>query len=235
MTSHPLVVARHGARRPATRPRPSIASGGPSACSRTAARPSSSPPIRCSSTRCATSSASIWRRPTAPWCCAWTRRARSRRSIGPSRCCRCGPGQPERRSHDYQRHGTTLAVRRARRGDRQGDRPLLTSATAPSEFLNFLRAVDAEVPRRSRRPSGDGQLRHATRPRRSAPGSPGGVAHKPIWSILLEIMINTGPFFVGTVSIVITWPLSAPPKRFSLITKLRGNGHQPQTVEVNIL
>ena len=30
----------------------------------------------------------ITTRPSARWCCAWTRRARSRRWTGPSRCCR---------------------------------------------------------------------------------------------------------------------------------------------------
>jgi transposase len=40
----------------------SRASGAPSACSRIARRPSSSPPTRCSSTRCATSSGCTWLR-----------------------------------------------------------------------------------------------------------------------------------------------------------------------------
>ena len=42
--------------------------GAPSACSRTARRPSSSPAIRCSWTRSATSLGSICRRRTARWC-----------------------------------------------------------------------------------------------------------------------------------------------------------------------
>ena len=42
--------------------------GAPSACSRIAARRSSCRVIPSSSTRCATSSASIWRRRIAPWC-----------------------------------------------------------------------------------------------------------------------------------------------------------------------
>ena len=79
------------ARRPATRPRPSTASGRPSACSRTAARRSSCRAIRSSWRRCATSSASTSPRPSARWCCASTRRARSRRSTAPSRSCPCAP------------------------------------------------------------------------------------------------------------------------------------------------
>src|SRR3979490_83285 len=45
-----------------TRPRPSIASGEPSACSRTARKASSFRPIHCSLRRCATLSGSTWRR-----------------------------------------------------------------------------------------------------------------------------------------------------------------------------
>ena len=45
--------------------------------------------------------------PTGRWCCASTRSARSRRWTAPSRSCRCAPGVPERRTHDYMRHGTT--------------------------------------------------------------------------------------------------------------------------------
>jgi transposase len=33
-------------------------------------------------------------RPTAPWCCAWTRSRGSRPSSGPRRCCRCAPASP---------------------------------------------------------------------------------------------------------------------------------------------
>jgi transposase len=47
-------------------------------------------------------------------------------------------GQPERRSHDYQRHGTLSLFAALGCGDGQGHRPLL---------LKFLRTVDAEVPR----------------------------------------------------------------------------------------
>ena len=60
------------------------------ACSRTGSRASSCRATLSSSTRCATSSASISTRRTARWCSASTRRARSRRSTAPSRCCPCG-------------------------------------------------------------------------------------------------------------------------------------------------
>jgi transposase len=105
---------------------PSIftASGRPSGCSRTGRKPSSCRAIRCSSTRCATSSASIWRRPSGRWCCASTRSRKSGRSTAPSPCCRCaraGRG-PHARLHAAWH---PVAVRRARCGDRQGDRALL--------------------------------------------------------------------------------------------------------------
>ena len=68
--------------------RRSAVCGRRSACSRTAARPSSCRTIRCSSTRCAISSAFTSRHPTGRLSLASTRKARSRRSIGSSRSCR---------------------------------------------------------------------------------------------------------------------------------------------------
>jgi len=59
-----------------------------SACSRTAARRSSYRTIRCSSTRCATSSGFTSRRPTGRSFSASTRKARSRPSTASSRSCR---------------------------------------------------------------------------------------------------------------------------------------------------
>ena len=91
--------------RAATRPRPFIASGGPSACSRIARRPSSverSLPWR----RSATSSVCIWRRRIVPWFSVSTKRARSRPWTVPSPSADA-PREAERRSHDYKRHGTT--------------------------------------------------------------------------------------------------------------------------------
>jgi len=57
-----------------------IASGAPSVCNRIASRLSSSPPIRCSSGKCAILSGSICRRPNALSCCVSMRKARCRRS-----------------------------------------------------------------------------------------------------------------------------------------------------------
>ncbi len=72
------------------RRRRSTGSGKPSACSRIARRPSGCRRTRCSSTRYATSQASVSTRPSARWCSASTKRARSRRATAPSRCCPCG-------------------------------------------------------------------------------------------------------------------------------------------------
>ena len=81
------------ARAAATRPRPFIASGGPSACSRIARRPSSCRAIPSSWRRSATSSVCIWRRRIVPWFSVSTKRARSRPWTVPSPSCRCAPGR----------------------------------------------------------------------------------------------------------------------------------------------
>ena len=52
------------------------------------ARPSSCPPIRSSSRKCATSSGCTSTRRTTRWCCAWMKSRRFRRSIARSRRCR---------------------------------------------------------------------------------------------------------------------------------------------------
>ena len=77
------------------------------ASSPTGSRPSSSVPTRPSRPRSATWWVSTSTRPTGPSCSASTRRPRSRHSTAPSRCCPCDPGQVERHTHDYKRHGTT--------------------------------------------------------------------------------------------------------------------------------
>ena len=74
-------------------PRPFIASGGPSACSRIARRPSSCRAIPSSWRRSATSSVCIWRRRIVPWFSVSTKRARSRPWTVPSPSCRCAPGR----------------------------------------------------------------------------------------------------------------------------------------------
>jgi transposase len=69
-------------------PRRSSGSGRRVASSRTGSRRSSSQTTSSSRTSSSTSSACIWTRPRRPWCCVWTKRARSRRLIARSRRCR---------------------------------------------------------------------------------------------------------------------------------------------------
>ena len=59
------------------------------AASRIATKRSSCPPIRCSSTRCVTSSVCIWHRPLVLWSCVSMRNLKSRHWTVRSRCCRC--------------------------------------------------------------------------------------------------------------------------------------------------
>ena len=105
----------------------------------------SSPRIRCSSRRSATSSACTSTRPSGQSCYAWMRRARSRRWTAPRRSCRCCPGTPERATHDYKRSRHLEPVRRAGPHHRQGDRRAAPRHRA-IEFKKFLQTIDREVP-----------------------------------------------------------------------------------------
>ena len=71
-----------------SRNRRSVGSGGPSGSSRIWSTPSSCHRTRCSSTRSVTSSGSTSTRPRPRWCCASTRRHRSKRSTAPLQSCR---------------------------------------------------------------------------------------------------------------------------------------------------
>ena len=46
-------------------------------------------------------------RPSARWCCAWTRSRRFKRWSAASRYCRCVQASQSGAPHDYRRHGTT--------------------------------------------------------------------------------------------------------------------------------
>ena len=86
---HPLEQALPGPEDGANPRVQSAGSGAPSPCNRIAARRSSSPPIPSSLKRSATSWASTRTHPSEPWCCASTRRARSRPWTEASRCFPC--------------------------------------------------------------------------------------------------------------------------------------------------
>ncbi len=132
--------SRSGSRR-----RASAGSGAPSGFSLGAARRSSSRRIRSSSKKSKTWSACTSTRPERAvvfWLS--TRRARSRHSTASSRCCRCCRG-PERRSHDYIRHGTTslFAALDTVNGTVISS---LHRRHRAIEFKKFLERIDAEVP-----------------------------------------------------------------------------------------
>jgi hypothetical protein len=100
-------------------------------------------------------------------CCAWTRSPRSRRWSAPNHPARSLPAGPERRTHDYLRHGTTtlfaaLEVATGR----------VTDACHPrhrhGEFLAFLQLVAKAYPRRQLHVVLDNYATHSTP--RSRPG-----------------------------------------------------------------
>jgi hypothetical protein len=70
------------------------------------------------------------------------------------------PGIPERRTHDYERHGTTtlFAALDIATGQVIGE---THRRHRSSEFLQFLRTIEANVPDDAGHPPGHGQLRHS--------------------------------------------------------------------------
>ena len=152
----------------------------PSRCSRIARRPSSCRPIRCSSKRCATSWASTCARRTTRWCCAWTRRVRFRRSIVRSHCLPMRPGQVERRTHDYKRHGTTslFAALEMRRRARSSARCI--AGIASSSSASSCDTIDAERAGRHWISISSWTTTARTRPPSFGAGSPSGPASTSI-------------------------------------------------------
>src|SRR5882757_8428044 len=106
---------------------------------------SSSPRIRCSSRRSSMSSGSTTTRRRRPSCCAWTRKARSKRWTGPSPCWAMMPGMPERRTHDYARHGVVDLFAAFNIADGSVISKLYPQHRAV-EFKKFLVAIDKAVP-----------------------------------------------------------------------------------------
>ena len=68
---------------------------------------SSCPPTRCSWRRSSMSSACTTTRPSGRWCCALTRRRQIQALDRSQPVLPMMPGMPERRTHDYVRHGIT--------------------------------------------------------------------------------------------------------------------------------
>ena len=155
------MAARSGSRRRRFR-----GSGGRSGCSRTARRRGSSPRIRSSSTRSATSSGCISIRPSARSCCASMRSPRSRRLTGPRRSCRCCPAPPSARP-------TTTSARAPR-----ASTPRLDIATGKviGSLHSRHRAIEFKKFLADTRPRGPGRARRARDPRQlldpQDPGDP---------------------------------------------------------------
>ena len=96
-------------------------------------------------TRSATSSGSICRRRTARWCSVSMKKARSRRSTAHKPVLPMLPGMPERRTHDYKRHGTTslFAALDVATGHVIGK---CYRRHRAREFLDFLKEIDRRIP-----------------------------------------------------------------------------------------
>src|SRR6266567_509162 len=122
------------------RSRACIASGEPSACNRTGSRPSSSPPTRCLSRRCVTSQGST----SLVLCVDEKSQIQALDRSQPLLPMR--PGQVERRTHDYKRHGTTTLF--AALDIKVGK---VIAKCMPrhraSEFRKFLDEIEKNVPR----------------------------------------------------------------------------------------
>ncbi len=82
--------------------------------------------------------------PEARWCCASTRSHRSKRSTAPLSPAP-DPRHPERRTHDYRRHGTTnrYAALDVASGHVITD---MTPRHRAEEFRRFLNLIDHSVP-----------------------------------------------------------------------------------------
>ena len=88
----------------------------------------------CLSRRCAILSACTCRRPNARSFCASTRRARSRRWIGLSRCFSCARDKSSGAPTTIRAPWNLDPVRGSGRGDRQGHRALLIHVIADASF-----------------------------------------------------------------------------------------------------
>jgi transposase len=95
--------------------------------------------------RSVTSSACTSIHPSARWCGALMRRARFRRWIAAPPILPMQVGLPERRTHDYRRHGTTslFAALDVATGRVIGE---CHRRHRSQEFLRFLNTIDAAVP-----------------------------------------------------------------------------------------
>ena len=91
------------------------------------------------------SSGSIWTRRKKRWCCVWTRRAQIQALNRTAPVLPMMPGMPERRTHDYVRHGITtlFAALNVATGEVYGSIHRRHRAT---EFKKFLTKLDNDIP-----------------------------------------------------------------------------------------
>src|SRR5215470_7856234 len=91
------------------------------------------------------SSASTSIRLSTPWYCRSMRRAKSKRSTGPSRGCRMKRGRCGTMTHDYKRHGTTtlFVALNVLDGKVIGQ---CVSRHRHQEFIRFLNKINRETP-----------------------------------------------------------------------------------------
>jgi transposase len=132
-------------RRPGFRTRRYDGFGALSACSPIDPRRSSFPAIRCSSTRCATSSGYTFRRPIAALGLSVDEKSQIQALDREQPVLPMMPAIPERRTHSYVRHGTTslFAALDTASGFVIGKGYKRHRA---AEFLDFLKPIDVGVP-----------------------------------------------------------------------------------------
>ena len=135
----------------------------------------------CSWPRSSTSSGSTTTRRRRPWCSAWTRSPRSRRSTGPSRSLPMTPGTPERahpRLRPARHHHPVRRVQHRRRHRHRPDPP-------PAPGRGVQGVPDPRRQDRSRRPRHPPDLSTTTPPtrpprsRRGWPPTPASTSTSP--------------------------------------------------------
>ena len=146
---------------------------------RTGSRPSSSRPIRCSWRRCATSSGSYMAPPEHALVLCVDEKSQIQALDRTQPLLPMRPGQPERRSHDYTRHGTLplFAALDVATGK-------VIGRVLPAPPFPGVPEVPARRRRRasrSRRAPGHGQLRHPQDAKRSR----AWLAKRPHWHVHL--------------------------------------------------
>ena len=141
----------------------SAASGGPLRCSRTGSRASSSPRTRCSLRKCATSSGLYLHPPDRALVLCVDEKAQIQALDRSQPLLPMRPGQAERRTPDYVRHGTInlFAALDVKAGTVIGE---FHRRHRTAEFRSFLETIDSAVPDKLRTAPDSRQLRYSQDP-----------------------------------------------------------------------